>query len=664
MSAAALPPTAPTTLVILLGTSAWPNSPGFQASEAFVHAAQGFKDFALDPQGFGLPAANLFDLFDTQTSASDQLEMLGSFLEQRAQTLKVANQAVRDVLVYFVGHGGFAGPSADFYLLHRRANASSLRATGMAIDALAEVLREKARQARRYLVLDCCFAAAAFRAFQGGPDQIAVTKTMDAFQVQARSNGFPGKGTVLLCSSDQKSPSLLLPDESCTMFSHALLDVLRKGDLHRPRQLSLRDIKELAEDRLVGLPEKNAPRPSLHSPDQSEGDVADVPFFPNPLAEEAEQTRLAEEERHHLAQEERIRIIEEQPSPPAASPTPDPIFPEPAAVPSSPPPPILRWRKRQRSPISAAALHRIISLCIILILIIVGSLGTFLLYVQSAAVAHIVVSPQAHSVSGVYTLTAGPNIRSVDVNGRALPANTLTLHQTFTKTGPTTGRLLSCSANCPRIVSSEDVHQLGMQVNQEAVAQLTLTVNAQLAQKNEIALGNPTFTVLDGNNNPQVGAKSDTVTVSLPEQVSIEYASNSDAQNIARQLLQDQMQQQFDQNYALVTRLTQFSQPAADPLNNNGMATITIAVGSVAKYQISSAQVVSLKNQIKGMKRENAQAFLARQPGLDAKSLNISLSFGDTLPGNVRQIMITPVDPVNMPSVQMPTVPATAAPSG
>jgi hypothetical protein len=281
MSAAALPPTAPTTLVILLGASAWPNSPGFQASEAFVHAAQGFKDFALDPQGFGLPAVNLFDLFDAQTSASDQLEMLGSFLEQRAQTLKAANQAVRDVLVYFVGHGGFAGPSADFYLLHRRANASSLRATGIAIDALAEVLREKARQARRYLFLDCCFAAAAFRAFQGGPDQTAITKTMDAFQVQARSSGFPGKGTVLLCSSDQKSPSLLLPDESCTMFSHALLDVLRKGDPHRPRQLSLRDIKELAEDRLASWPEKNAPRPGLHSPDQSEGDVADIPFFPN-----------------------------------------------------------------------------------------------------------------------------------------------------------------------------------------------------------------------------------------------------------------------------------------------------------------------------------------------------------------------------------------------
>jgi WD40 repeat protein len=281
MSASALLPSAPTALVIVLGASTWPNSPGFQASEAFVHAAQGFRDYVLDPHGFGLPAANLLDQFDAQTSASDQLEMLDSFLEERTQALSAANQAVRDVLVYFVGHGSFVGSSHDFYLLPRRANARSLRASGMAIDALAEVLREKARQTRRYLFLDCCFAAAAFRAFHGGPDQTAITKTLDAFGVQAKSRGFPQKGTVLLCSSDQKSPSLLLPDESCTMFSYALLDVLRNGNLQRPLQLSLRDIKELAEDRLAALPEKNAPRPGLYSPDQSEGDVADVPFFPN-----------------------------------------------------------------------------------------------------------------------------------------------------------------------------------------------------------------------------------------------------------------------------------------------------------------------------------------------------------------------------------------------
>ena len=282
MSTSLLLPTAPTTLVIVLGASAWPNSPGFQPSQAFVHAAQGFRAYVLDPHGLGLPPSNLLDLFDAQTSASDQLETLSSFLEEQIQTRKGTNQAVRDVLISFVGHGGFAGPAADFYLLHRRANASSLRATGMAIDALAEVVREKARQVRRYLFLDCCFAAASFRAFQGGPDQTAITKTLDAFHVQAQSSGFPQRGTVLFCSSNQKTPSQLLPDESSTMFSSALLDVLRYGDRSRSLQLSLRDLKELVENRLAGLPGQNAPRPGLYSPDQSDGDAADIPFFPNP----------------------------------------------------------------------------------------------------------------------------------------------------------------------------------------------------------------------------------------------------------------------------------------------------------------------------------------------------------------------------------------------
>ena len=313
MSASALPPTAPTTLVIVLGASAWPNSPGFQPSEAFLHAAQKFRDYLLDthPHGFGLPVANLLDLFDADSGASNQLARLSSFLKERTEILSAANQAVRDVLVSFVGHGGFAGSSHDFYLLPQQADARILRASGISIKALEEVLREKARQMRQYLILDCCFAGAAFRLFQGGPDQAAIAKTLDAFAVQARSRGFPRKGMALLCSSDHKTPSLLLPDESCTMFSYALLKVLKNGDLHRPIQLSLRDIKELAEDQLAALPEQNAPRPSLHSPDQSEGDVADVPFFPNPRAEE-ELARIAEEERRLQTEETKRRQAEEQ----------------------------------------------------------------------------------------------------------------------------------------------------------------------------------------------------------------------------------------------------------------------------------------------------------------------------------------------------------------
>src|SRR5207302_417380 len=136
-----------------------------------------------------------------------------------------------------------------------------------------------------------------FKSFQAGPDQVALTKTLDAFQVPTKGGGFPRKGTVLLCSSDHKTPSLLLPDESSTMFSQALVEALVRGDTKRSENLSLRDVKELALDWLSALPSRNAPRPALLSPDQSEGDVADVPFFPNPWMEQKRRRRAEEERR-------------------------------------------------------------------------------------------------------------------------------------------------------------------------------------------------------------------------------------------------------------------------------------------------------------------------------------------------------------------------------
>jgi len=150
--------------------------------------------------------------------------------------------------------------------------------------SLADTLTEKARYLRRILILDCCFAAAAFAAFQSGPDQVAIQQTVTAFLVTSKSVGFPTRGTSLLCSSSHKAPSLLLPDNSSTMFTKALLDALLQGTPARRSRLSLRDVKELATDRLYGM--QNAPKPLVLSPDQSEGDIADIPFFPNPQGEE------------------------------------------------------------------------------------------------------------------------------------------------------------------------------------------------------------------------------------------------------------------------------------------------------------------------------------------------------------------------------------------
>jgi hypothetical protein len=68
-------------------------------------------------------------------------------------------------------------------------------------------------------------------------------------------------------------------------------------------------VKDAATDLLSEI--RNAPKPVVHSPDQSEGDVADMPFFPNPRIEE-ERLRRAEEERRRQAEEEQARKEEDE----------------------------------------------------------------------------------------------------------------------------------------------------------------------------------------------------------------------------------------------------------------------------------------------------------------------------------------------------------------
>ncbi len=302
-SALSLTVTAPTTLVVLLGASAWPDSPDLVESGAYVFAKHGFKSYLRDSRGFGLPEENILDLFDKDMSAADQLDALRFFLKERREALLATGQAVRDVLIYFVGHGGFADDASyEFCLLPRRAVDSSLKTTGLRVDELAEVLQKEVSFTRRYLVLDCCFAGAAYRYFQGATDDTAKGKTRAAFR------RFPAHGSALLYSSNQDTPSLRFRDGSNTAFSYALVEALRYGDHDHNRPLSFRNLTLLIQDELHMLQEEkrveNVPFPAVISLDQTDGgDVADIPFFPNPSIPR-KQASLAEGKECELTQKE------------------------------------------------------------------------------------------------------------------------------------------------------------------------------------------------------------------------------------------------------------------------------------------------------------------------------------------------------------------------
>jgi hypothetical protein len=88
------------------------------------------------------------------------------------------------------------------------------------------------------------------------------------------------------------------------MFTKAFLDVLTQGIPSQQDRLTLREVKDAARTLLFEI--QDAPKPVVDSPDQSEGDVADLPFFPNPWFEK-ERVRRPAEERARLVKKEKKR---------------------------------------------------------------------------------------------------------------------------------------------------------------------------------------------------------------------------------------------------------------------------------------------------------------------------------------------------------------------
>ncbi len=305
---------------------------------------------------------------------------------------------------------------------------------------------------------------------------------------------------------------------------------------------------------------------------------------------------------------------------------------------------------RQKGKRSVLAL---IPISIIIILLVIA--GVTIITLPALATAKITISPQVHPISNTFTLNANANLQNIDPGSASIPLKTLSITDTISKTGPTTGKSLECAVfgiNCHQLVSDSDVNQLGLQANQDD-KQISQDLKAQLQAKNATQVGDPGITIVSSNANPPIGTTSDTVTVSLTERASVQYILNNDAQNLAHIFLRQQAQQQSSSHYQLLDQMTQIGQPHLQ-VGDNGVR-ITIAAASLVEYHISSQQKSTIAALLKGMKLQNARATLAKQPGVDPRTLNIHLSYGNTLPADVKQITINTVNPSTLPPVQLPT---------
>jgi len=269
------------TAAILLGASDFPQY-SYKPNAAFLRSKQDFRSYLQDSDvGFALQDDAILDLFDSHHVPSTQLVTIGKFLDRFDR--QADREALRNLIVYYVGHGYFPWPSQEYHVALACTERDYESATGLKIPELANVIKQRARAFRRFIFLDCCFAAEALAAFQSGAEDAIAIKAGKAFKEDTprRPVALPRRGTTLFCAADRDNVALSPEQYPHTMFTDALLRVLLNGDRSYPPDLTLAQVRDLTWENLDALYSKPV-RPVLHSPDQSEGDIATtLSLFPN-----------------------------------------------------------------------------------------------------------------------------------------------------------------------------------------------------------------------------------------------------------------------------------------------------------------------------------------------------------------------------------------------
>jgi len=267
---AEIPPTSRQTLALILGASEYPLAPNLAHGRAFSNSANDFRRYLMEV--LRLPPGNVTCLFDDQRSSSDQLLEIGRCLERSSTELINQGAEPRDLIIYYVGHGLFTSRDQAFCFAVRGTKAGCEGFSGMRASDLAGVIKTNAGFLRKFLILDCCFAASAYKEFQSGPSQAAGRKILSEF---------PDLGTTLLCSSSARDFSLAPQGLAHTMFSEALLTSLRKGHEQLGPRISVSELGDLIRRNLKKAFPDESIRPEVLSPEQGRGDIARIPMFPN-----------------------------------------------------------------------------------------------------------------------------------------------------------------------------------------------------------------------------------------------------------------------------------------------------------------------------------------------------------------------------------------------
>jgi hypothetical protein len=269
------------TLAIILGVSNCPRAENLQPLPQCKNSADDF--YAYLRTTLRLPKSNIINLFDSPAHASEQMDKIEDWLAGNA------GSKFSDLFVYYSGHGGFTRNDQAYFLAVQRTRGGSEGATSIRYVDLASSIRRHAASLRKYLILDCCFAASAVLRTQTDLSQLVLSRVEDEL---------PPSGTAVLCSSAAKLVSIAPAGERYTMFSGAFLQCLKDGVSGGDHFLTFEDVGKRTQQIIREKFPNDAVRPELHVPDQHRGNPSKVPLFPNVLWSPTSEAKTREDRQH------------------------------------------------------------------------------------------------------------------------------------------------------------------------------------------------------------------------------------------------------------------------------------------------------------------------------------------------------------------------------
>lgn len=207
----------------------------------------------------------VLDLFDKEITAAEIVDRVYTFLDQ--------DRGLTDLVIYYCGHGAFL-PDRSYYLTLKSTRQGREATTGLLFRQFRLDLDDLLHDKRTYLLLDCCYAAAAVS------DWMSSGSISNVIADQIES-AFPAGGTALLVAASRSNPAIAPIGHETTLFSGHLIAAIRDGAEVDRKDLSLADLAEAVRIRIRREPLARHVLPEMHVPRQSSGDMSLLPLIRN-----------------------------------------------------------------------------------------------------------------------------------------------------------------------------------------------------------------------------------------------------------------------------------------------------------------------------------------------------------------------------------------------